>query len=141
MEKYTYKFQRGLLEDAKVIRFEVFIDEQCFIDELEEKDDWCYHLVIYKDGYPIATSRLEDLGNSNFKLSRVAIRKLYRGQGLGSHLLNKTEEEARKLGAKTLYVDSQFDKREFYFKNDYLNAKKPIFLEENYPHILLYKNL
>jgi GNAT superfamily N-acetyltransferase len=68
-------------------------------------------LLVYKDGYPIATVRLdqlgEDLDGKGFGAIRlVAVRVNLQRQGHGRHLSRLTESYARDLLMNTLYVNA-----------------------------------
>lgn len=50
------KFYNALPEEAAAIRTEVFIEEQGFKNELDDKDSCAEHLVAFKDDKPAAFS-------------------------------------------------------------------------------------
>lgn len=62
MDNYTIKIAKGLANnaDARLIRQQVFVEEQGFVNEFDDIDAKAYHAVIYTGGYPIATGRLFD---------------------------------------------------------------------------------
>lgn len=62
MDNYTIKIAKGLANnaDARLIRQQVFVEEQGFVNEFDDIDHEAYHAVIYTGGYPIATGRLFD---------------------------------------------------------------------------------
>ena len=59
MDNYTIKIAKGLANnaDARLIRQQVFVEEQGFVNEFDDIDAKAYHAVIYTGGYPIATGR------------------------------------------------------------------------------------
>jgi len=142
MAKITYKLiNTGIPEDAIKIRHEVFQVEEIFIDDLDEIDKTCYHLVMYLNGEAIGTCRFFVSKMDVYHLGRFAIKKSYRHNNYGSLLLRATENVIKKLGGKVVELDSQYDKRNFYLKNGYTSTGKPLFLDENYPHIHLKKSI
>ncbi len=136
-----FDFFNKINEPIKEIREIVFIKEQCYIVDLDELDNNCVHILMYLDNKPIGTLRLIEKDKNSLKLGRFAILKEYRGMHLGTILLKEAEKYAKNNGYKTMYLDAQFDKRGFYFKNGYISLNKPLFLDENYPHIHLKKDL
>lgn len=140
--KISYKFQQDLFNDSWEIRKKVFMDEQGFHDELEEKDHRCFHLVMYCDGKPIGNSRIEILDKNTCQIGRVAIIKEFRGQNYGNDILKKTEQIVNeKFSVHTVYLDAQEDKIGFYLKNGYQRTNNPVFLEEHCPHVKMYKKI
>lgn len=55
MDNYTIKIAKGLANnaDARLIRQQVFVEEQGFVNEFDDIDHEAYHAVIYTGGYPI----------------------------------------------------------------------------------------
>lgn len=84
MDNYTIKIAKGLANnaDARLIRQQVFVEEQGFVNEFDDIDHEAYHAVIYTGGYPIATGRLFD-ENGEAHIGRICVRKAYRGRDLG----------------------------------------------------------
>ncbi|MBQ2676545.1 MAG: GNAT family N-acetyltransferase [Clostridia bacterium] len=109
---------KAQFEQAKQIRTEVFCDEQGFPYgcEFDELDDTATHLITYDGARPIATGRVIDLGNGEFKLGRIAVLKAYRGREVGKALVEEMIEYAMAQGAKKVLVDSQVQAKGFYAK-------------------------
>lgn len=143
MNKNNIKFEiyNKINEKIKSIREDVFIKEQCYKVDIDELDNECIHILMYFNDIPVGTLRLIKKDEHSLKLGRLAILKEYRANHLGTILLKEAEKYALNNGYKTIYLDAQFDKRGFYFKNGYENMNMPLFLDENYPHIHLKKNL
>jgi predicted GNAT family N-acyltransferase len=135
------KFQVGLPNDAKVIRQEVFVEEQGFKEEFSSEDNNAIHLVLYLDNYPIATARLIEEDPETYHVGRVAVRKPYRGKKIGTYLMKFLEVKARTLGARKLVLNAQLDKKDFYLKCGYKEIDGEIFLDEGCPHIALEKQI
>ena len=45
------RMQQGLSQDARIIRQEVFVEEQGFHHEFDETDQTAWHLVLYENGH------------------------------------------------------------------------------------------
>src|SRR4051794_11442186 len=89
----------ALNQDAKIIRFEVFVEEQKVPAELEmdHMDAVCVHAVAYDAaGTPVGTGRLLPDGH----IGRMAVRKIARGTGVGGALLKVLMDQARARGDK-----------------------------------------
>ena len=49
--------QQGLSQDARIIRQEVFVEEQGFHHEFDETDQTAWHLVLYENGHAAGCCR------------------------------------------------------------------------------------
>ena len=135
-------FHIGLTPDAKLIREEVFMQEQGFEHEFDEQDETAITLVLYLDDYPIATGRLIKVDPATYQIGRIAVRKMFRHQQVGSYLMSFLCEKARDLGAKTAIVHAQLDKRAFYNRLGFYEYGGGVIDEdEGVPHIYLAKDL
>lgn len=137
-DKFFYGLQS---QDPIDIRTEVFVKEQGFVDEFDENDAKSWHIVMYENHRHIATGRAFEEEKGLWHIGRVAIKKEYRGQGLGSHLLLALESKLKEEGAHQVILFSQYDKKNFYVKNGYAEESGEIILDEGYPHIKMFKKL
>ena len=103
-----------LQQDAKLIRTQVFICEQGITeaDEWDDQDVISQHFVIYDQDQPIATARLLQ----NHSVGRVAVVKVYRGQGLGQMIMLEIISYAQKQRRSVLTLSSQVHAISFYEK-------------------------
>lgn len=101
MDNYTIKIAKGLANnaDARLIRQQVFVEEQGFVNEFDDIDAKAYHAVIYTGGYPIATGRLFD-ENGEAHIGRICVRKAYRGRDLGRMIVEALEKQAEKWATR-----------------------------------------
>lgn len=87
-------------DDIKQIRTDVFMKEQGFENEFDEIDENAKFVLLYIDGKAVGTCRFfpSDI-EGDAHIGRMAVRKLYRGQNLGSKscLLRKMESVAMDL--------------------------------------------
>ena len=125
--------------DAAAIRREVFMEEQGFRSEFDDIDKRAYHAVIFTDGKASAAGRLFE-GRSGWHIGRVAVRKEFRGTGLGALVMMSLEEKAAQLGAERIRLSAQVRARGFYEKLGY-TAEGDEYLDETCPHIAMYKIL
>jgi predicted GNAT family N-acyltransferase len=133
-----------LFEQALAIRREVFVDEQHAPPETEpdERDDdpGCLHyLVTLADGVTaIATGRMfEDPKDPDTaRIGRMAVRKPYRGQGLGALILQQAVETARDTGYKQASLDAQCQAEGFYGKLGFIRTTEP-FMLDGIEHIVM----
>jgi len=133
---WTYNY---LPEEALKVRMTVFVDEQGFVDEVDEIDSFATHFVVYNDGQAIATCRLF-LKDNKYILGRFAVIKAFRKNGIGRKLLTAAEEYVKNKGYNELRLHSQIRAAVFYEKCGYHRFGE-IELQENYPHIWMKKEL
>lgn len=137
----TAVWTKSLPEAAARIRTEVFVQEQGFEREFDEKDRDAYHIVLLKDGEPAATGRIFPGQNPAVWLAgRIAVRGSERGSGLGSALMREIEAKAKALGAGCMEISAQTRARPFYEKQGY-RAEGEEYLDEYCPHICMRKTL
>lgn len=76
--------QQGLSQDARIIRQEVFVEEQGFHHEFDEIDSRAWHLVLYENGQAAGCCRLFSSDQPEvYILGRLAVRKSCRGRQYG----------------------------------------------------------
>lgn len=114
------------LLDSIAVRCEVFVDEQHIPadEEIDEFDLTAEHLVIYHEGRPVATGRVLQV-DGEWRVGRVAVRKPYRGQGLGVRLMRELMERTYALGASEIHIHAQTPVRGFYEKLGYVAYGEP----------------
>lgn len=99
--------------EARRIRFEVFVDEQRVPREMEldAADRDCVHALAFApDGSVVGTGRLLPDGH----IGRMAVRRLARGQGVGTALLLALIQAARERGHQEVELFSQTHAQRFY---------------------------
>lgn len=89
------------------------------------------HIAAFMGNQIVGVARVNPLpGNSNtFLVTRVAIRKEYRRQGIGAQVMRAAEDAARGKGAKTVVLDSRPEAESFYARLGYMRSmdRKPEF--------------
>ena len=103
--------------ELESIREQVFIKEQNVPPHLEwdgqEQDS--QHFIAYHNGTPVGTARLV----KHHKLTRMAVLKNYRNQGVGAALLKSVCRSALHAGMEELIADAQLEALGFYLQHDF----------------------
>lgn len=135
------KIHYKLHKDAINIRQKVFVEEQKFVNEFDDKDDVSFHFVIYKNGIAAGTARMftED-GGESFHIGRVAVLPEYRKDGFGSKLVKAALKKASELGAKKAVLSAQCRVQHFYESLGF-SASGEIYYDEYCPHVHMEKSL
>ncbi|HEX6594542.1 MAG TPA: GNAT family N-acetyltransferase [Bacillota bacterium] len=128
-------------KDAQHIRMTVFVKEQNVPIEIEldEHDREAIHFVGYKNGLPIAASRLRFF-NSFGKLERISVLKSYRGQSYGKQMIQQMEEVIKKHGYAQVKLNAQTSAVDFYRNMGYKVTSNE-FIDANIPHVTMEKTL
>ena len=95
------------------VRREVFVVEQDVPEaiEVDGRDPKCYHAMAVDDaGQLLGVARMTDTGH----IGRVAVRRPWRGQGIGTSLVRFFIELAKELHLDSVDLDSQTDALAFY---------------------------
>jgi len=105
------------IQIIKDIRTEVFIKEQNIPEELEwDKDDEvAKHFGILSNDILIAYARV--LIKQNIHIGRMAVRKKYRREGIGSFLLSNICNQVEDRNQKKIMLSAQEQAIPFYEKN------------------------
>lgn len=113
------------------VRLEVFVDEQKvpLDEEVDDHDPVSVHLLIEDDGAPVATGRLTPDGH----IGRMAVRKDWRGQGLGGRILEALVARADRDGMPRVVLAAQTHAIPFYEKHGF-RAYGEEFPDAGIPH-------
>lgn len=100
------------------LRSEVFVVEQhCYYQDADGKDQQSYHLQGIKDGKLIAYSRLLPPGISykDPSIGRVVLQAAARGAGMGKELMQESIAHCYKLwGKQSVKIGAQYHLKAFY---------------------------
>lgn len=121
--------------EAGTIRTEVFVHEQRVPpeEELDAMDVRCVHaLARDSGGRPIGTGRLLPDGH----IGRMAVRREWRGQGVGALLLAALMAEARERGDAEVVLAAQLQARGFYARYGFIE-EGDTFVEAGIEHRLM----
>jgi predicted GNAT family N-acyltransferase len=130
------------LEQALKLRRQVFVEEQMVAPSLEHdaQDKNAIHFVAMRAGIVIGTARLLPYSKMAARVSRMAVHKKFRLQGIGKRLLEALEDEARKRLKLDIVLHAQTHAAGFYRACGYA-AEGTQFVEANIMHIEMVKRL
>ena len=105
------------LSQLKNIREKVFIQEQKVTPQLEwdGMDEKAIHFLVFNDKAAIGCARAIVI-KDHMQLGRMAVLKEYRGQGIGSALLEKAMTIAKLNQLSVIYISAQCHAIDFYKK-------------------------
>lgn len=121
------------------IRYQVFVNEQRVPAdmELDDHDPDCDHLLAFDDqGTAVGTARLLPDGH----IGRMAVLAEYRGQGIGTLLLNEILALAQSRGLRTVVLHAQIHAVGFYEKHRFAVVGDE-FMEAGIPHVQMQRRL
>ncbi|MCL2488473.1 MAG: GNAT family N-acetyltransferase [Oscillospiraceae bacterium] len=129
----------GDARDALLIRYEVFCGEQGYAltGEIDDLDGGSHHVVIYENGVPIATGRMYPEQN-RMHMGRLAVRKPWRGKGLGTLAMDRMERRAAELGFSEAVLSAQCQAAGFYERRGYV-AEGEVYMDGHVPHVVMKK--
>ena len=128
------KISRTLTEQGKKIREEVFIKEQGFNVEIDDVDNFAYHVIYMHDNKAVAACRFFNTDNSqSYHIGRFAVKKEYRNKHIGKNMLNEVIKEIKKLNGKEIVLSSQLSAVGFYLKCGF-TIISDLYYEQHCPH-------
>lgn len=138
---YNLKNYEYLTDYSRKIREKVFVEEQKFQNEFDDKEDSSLHFVLFNDDKAVGTARMftEDNGKT-YHIGRIAVLKEYRGEHLGSKLVNAACEKAKDFGAEKCLISAQCRVKGFYNTLGFKEYGEE-YLDEYCPHISMEKEL
>lgn len=119
MNKVTFKVATSPEDilSAQKVRFEVFTEEQGFPRELDldGDDERSFHVLAYAENNPepIASGRLT-INIDEGVLSRIAVKKQFRGMSLGKQVVMRLEEIAKEKNVRALSLSPHSYLKKFY---------------------------
>ena len=130
------------VEAAMDLRVRVFCGEQGVDpeEEMDDLDEESVQIVGLDDTGVVATCRLRDLSDGEWKLERMVVERRLRRHGVGGHLLAGAEREARERGAAEMVLNAQRRAEPFYSANGYV-AEGDTFVEAEIEHVRMRKAL
>ena len=144
-------------EEALALRYEVFCDEQQVPRELErdEEDALALHVVVRDPaGRVCATGRALRMREDHaqvaldaparagdvVRLGRMAVRRDYRGKGVGAIVLRFLEDAARQAGLAHAVLHAQCQAQGFYARLGYAPSGE-VFEEAGIEHVTMTRRL
>ncbi len=120
------------------LRIEVFsLEQQCIYQDLDNRDQHCYHLMGFRGEELIAYARILPPGVSfpEASIGRVVSAPAARGKGAGRALCSRAIQTARELfGPGPIRIGAQLYLKKFYESFGFVAAGKT-YLEDNIPHL------
>ena len=130
-----FEIYKNFVISAKTVREEVFIHEQGFSYDYDKFDDVAVHMVIFENDIPVGACRIfESETPGVFILGRLAVKKQFRGKGIGSALVEEAKKYVASANGKSLILHSQMQATEFYAGLGFKEYGE-IEYEEDCPHI------
>ena len=122
----------------RAVRERVFVREQGVPVELEwdEFDPLCQHVVAEVAGQAIGTGRLLPDGH----IGRMAVVRPWRGQGVGSALLEALLRLARDRGMRRVRLNAQSRAMAFYQRHGFV-AEGEEFIEAGIAHRAMWRDV
>ena len=104
-------------DSLTMIREKVFIEEQKVTSQLEwdGMDENAMHFLVFKDEEAIGCARAVVIKNY-MQLGRMAVLKKYRGQGVGSTLIENAIVTAKLKQLSSIHISAQCNAINFYVK-------------------------
>ena len=117
-----------------MIREKVFIEEQKVTSQLEwdGMDKEAIHFLAFKDEKAIGCARALVIEYC-MQLGRIAVLKEYRGEGIGSALIEKAMTTAKLNQLSAIYISAQCHAIDFYKKFGF-EVTSDIYLDAEIPH-------
>ena len=116
--EFTVQIYDRLPPAARAIREAVFVREQGFVQEFDERDGAAKHVLLLFGGEPAGTCRFWPEGQEAH-IGRVAVIRAMRGRGAGARLLAAAETAAKEAGAKACVLCAQVRAAGFYGRGGY----------------------
>ena len=135
-----FETSQNLSEAAVRIRTDVFVKEQGFEVEFDEKDADAYHMLVYDDDVPIAVCRFMLGEDGVCTIGRLAVVPEFRGRSIGKAMLAEAEKEVSDMGQRRMELSAQVRARGFYEACGY-TAYGDEYMDEWCPHIMMGKDL
>jgi predicted GNAT family N-acyltransferase len=125
-------------EEIRMIRENVFIKEQNIPKNIEFDglDAKAKHVIVFDNKEAIGTGRILPDGH----IGRIAVKKSYRGKGIGAIIMKKLINAAENLYLDEVWLSSQYHAKDFYLKLGF-EEFRGIFQEAGINHIRMKKTV
>ncbi len=120
------------------LRSSIFVlEQQCLYQDMDDKDQQCYHLMIFEDNQLAAYTRLLPAGLSfkEVSIGRVITNQAFRGRGLARKIMQQSIEACYELfGKQPIRIGAQLYLKDFYGSLGFIQQGE-MYLEDDIPHI------
>ncbi len=127
-----------------LLREEVFqLEQNCLYKDIDGKDIYCYHVLLYVNKELAAYTRIvpEGISYRDFvSIGRVVSSSKWRNEGMGRKVMQKTMEVMEELfPEQDIKISAQAYLQKFYEDFGFVKISEP-YLEDDIPHIaMVYK--
>ena len=130
------------MEAAKAIRIRVFVHEQSVPveEEMDGADSTAVHVLAILGPLPVGTGRLVALPDGEARIGRMAVDLPHRRAGVGTIIMERLEQEARRLGLTQATLHAQTYVKAFYGRQGYVEEGE-VFMEAGIEHVQMRKAL
>ena len=125
-------------DQIRNVRDNVFSDEQGIPRHIESDglDATAIHSIVFDKNIEIGTGRLLSDGH----IGRVAVKKQYRGKGIGKMIMQDLIDKATSMLFPKVWLSSQYHAKGFYEKLGFIEIGN-IYQEADIDHIKMKKKL
>ena len=113
------------------------VEQNCVFQDADNKDQYCFHLMVYKSNRLVAYARLVPKGISYDEMSigRVVTSRDVRGEGAGKYLMQQAIASCNKLfGEGSIRIGAQHYLAKFYSDLGF-TATGEVYDEDGIDHI------
>ena len=139
MNEPQFKIVETLDDYLKVhaVRAIVFLHEQhCPYDiEIDEYEQSSAHILVEQEGEPIGVGRIRFYADYA-KLERIAVRKEWRGRGLGHQLVDFLMDYCKAKGFQKFRMHAQAHLVDYYAQHGFVRRGE-LFIEAGIDHYLM----
>ena len=125
-------------DQIRSVRDDVFSIEQGVPQDIEVDglDSTAIHSIVFDEDIEIGTGRMLSDGH----IGRIAVKKQYRGKGIGKMIVQSLIDEAINMQFPEVWLSSQYYAKGFYEKIGFIEIDG-IYQEANIDHIKMKKKL
>ena len=126
--------------ETRALRQEVFMVEQGFSYEFDDRDLTATHITLYEGDRAVACCRIFPESGGVWHVGRVAVCQDCRGRGLGAAVMAEAEKAAAARGGSRMALSAQVQAKGFYERLGYVQTGGE-YLDEHCPHVDMEKPL
>jgi ElaA protein len=142
--KYFDDLSPSEVYDFLQLREDVFqIEQDCIYKDIDDKDQQCWHLMLFEKKELLAYARIVPEGISYggyISIGRVVSKRKYRKKGYGRLLMKEAMQQMEQLfSGKPCKISAQAYLVNFYESFGFVTSGET-YLEDNIPHIAMIKH-
>lgn len=105
---------KGLNNDIKKLREDVFVKEQGFHNEFDDIDNDCYYALMKDNEIPVTMCRFYPTGDGEYTIGRVCCDLTYRMHGYSKQVVLAAIDKIKELGGTKVALGAQHSAVGFY---------------------------